>query len=135
MQRREFVIATGSLLAASGSAVMAPASAATLPRPPLISVPAGLRTLNGATFQGLLNQTFNVYESQRGVSMTLSEVRTPTKPTAGSEQFTLVFSAPDVSLASGTYDVEQSAIGMTAMYLQQGEPSQNLYLAHFNLLG
>jgi hypothetical protein len=132
MQRREFVIATGSLLAAPGAVV--PAAAATLPRPPLISVPAGLRILNGATFQGLLNQNFNVYESKRGVTMTLSAVRTPDKATPGSEQFSLVFSAPGVTLPSGTYEVEQDAIGMTAMYLQQGEPGQNLYLAHFNLL-
>jgi len=134
MQRREFVIATGSLLAASGAGVTAPAAAATLPRPPLISVPAGLRVLNGATFQGLLNQNFNVYESKRGVTMTLTAVRTPDKATPGSEQFTLVFSAPGVTLPNGTYEVEQAAIGMTAMYLQQGEAGQNLYLAHFNLL-
>lgn len=131
MQRREFVIATGSLLAASGASL--PAAAGTLPQPPLISVPAGLRVLNGATFQGLLNQNFNVYESKRGVTMQLSAVRTPDQATPGSEQFTLVFSAPGVTLPNGTYQVEQSAIGMTAMYLQQGEPGQNLYLAHFNL--
>jgi len=132
MQRREFVIATGSLLAASGASVTA--GAATLPRPPLISVPAGLRVLNGATFRGLLNQNFNVYQSKRGVTMELIAVRMPDQARPGSEQFTLVFSAPGVTLPSDTYEVEQAAIGMTAMYLQQGEPGQNLYLAHFNLL-
>lgn len=133
MQRRDFVIATGSLLATAGTGATAAASTTTaLPRQPLILVPPGLRVLNGATFEGVLHQTFNVYASQRGVSMQLVEVRQE-KSSAGTEQFTLVFSAPGVTLPSGTYEVEQSAIGKTDIFLQQGEAGKDVYLAHFNL--
>ena len=133
MQRRDFVIATGSLLASAGTAATAAPSGAALPRQPLILVPPGLRVLNGATFEGVLHQTFNVYASQRGVAMQLVEVRQEKSP-AGTEQFTLVFSAPGVTLPSGTYEVEQSAIGKTDIFLQQGEAGKDVYLAHFNLM-
>ena len=130
MQRREFVIATGSLLAATGMV------SAAAPAPVLAAIPAGLRLLNSAAFSALLNQSFNVYENRHGVGMQLIEVRNE-KSAPGAEQFTLVFSASaGTTLASGTYDVEQDAIGLTPMYLQKAgqNPQGQLYLAHFNLL-
>jgi len=134
MQRREFVMASGSLLAASG--VHMPVHAATPPAPALTGIPAGLHVLNRATFAALLNQSFNVYASKRGVTMQLIEVHDD-KARAGAQQFTLVFAADaGTTLGSGTYEVENAMLGMTSMYLQQaGAGAQGaLYLAHFNLL-
>lgn len=136
MQRRDFVIATGSVLATGGAAAATAAtapSAATLPRPALFSVPAGVPQLRAATFQGLLNQSFNLYQHARGVSLQLTEVRME-KESPGTEQFTLVFSAPGLELPNGTYELEQGSIGQTSMYLKRGETGGDVYLAHFSLL-
>jgi hypothetical protein len=127
MQRREFVVATGSLLAAGLP------EAATLPRPPaIVTPPRGLKTLGSASFTPLLNQNFNVYENRHGVTVQLTAVKKLPTPTGG-EQFTLTFTAPaGVLLGSGMYDVEHAAIGLVPMYLEQAPQGQ--LLAHFNLL-
>ena len=127
MQRREFVVATGTLLATGLP------EAATLPRgPAILTPPPGLKTLGSASFSPLVNQNFNLYENRHGVTVQLTAVKNLPAP-AGGEQFTLTFTAPaGVALKSGTYDVENPAIGLTAMYLEQAP--QNQLLAHFNLL-
>lgn len=127
MQRREFVVAAGSLLATGMP------EAATLPRGPVIlTPPRGLKTLGSASFSPLLNQDFNLYQNRHGVTVQLTAVRSLPAPSGG-EQFTLTFTAPaGVVLNSGTYDVEHAAIGLTPMYLEQAP--QNQLLAHFNLL-
>lgn len=121
MQRREFVIAGGGLLA--GALPLAPALAA---------APAGVKIVRAAAYAALVNQDFNVYATGRGVSMRLSALKElPAGP--GQEQFTLTFSAADgVTLPSGSYDVEHAAIGLTPLYLENSVPGT--YLAHFNLL-
>lgn len=127
MQRREFVVATGTLLATGLP------EAATLPRgPAILTLPRGLKTLGLASFSPLLNQNFNLYESRHGVTVQLTAVKNLPAP-SGSEQFTLTFTAPaGVDLNSGTYDVENAAIGMVPMYLERA--AQGQLLAHFNLL-
>ena len=127
MQRREFVVATGSLLATGLP------DAATLARPPaIVALPRGLKTLGSASFTPLLNQNFNVYENRHGVTVQLTTVKKLPTPTGG-EQFTLIFTAPaGVVLNSGMYDVENGAIGLVPMYLDAAPQGQ--LLAHFNLL-
>lgn len=128
MQRREFVVATGSLLA-TGLPEAAP-----LPRGPAVLTPPprGLKTLGSASFTALLNQDFNLYQSRHGVTVRLTAIKQLPAP-AGGEQFTLVFTtAAGAVLNSGTYEVEHAAIGMTAMYLEAAP--QHQLLAHFNLL-
>jgi hypothetical protein len=135
MQRREFVVATGGLMVAGlGQAavpqarpIAAPARAQLVPA----ALPRSVFLFDSNHYAGLLQQTFNVYESKRGVAMQLTALENlPSAP--GQQQFTLTFSAPGVTLRSGTYDVEHASTGITPLYLEAAAPGT--WLAHFNLL-
>lgn len=129
MERRTFILATGGLLGASGAGHAAPLAALAMPT----LAPAS--ALRAASFERLLNQTFNVYASQRGVAMQLVAVKQQPSA-AGHEQFGLTFNGAGASLPSGTYTVEHAAIGQVPMYLEAtGAGAQGAgYRADFNLL-
>jgi hypothetical protein len=132
MQRREFVVATGSLLVTGlpQAAPLATPVAAPLARATLIAPPHGLKTLGSDSFTPLVNQDFLLYQNRQGVKAQLTAVNKLTA--ASGDQFTLTFTTPaGVVLASGTYDVENAAVGLVPMYLEQAP--QNQLLAHFNL--
>lgn len=126
MQRREFVMATGGLMVAGLGQAAVPQARL------MAALPRSVYRFDSSHYAGLLQQTFNVYESSRGVAMQLTALHTvPSAP--GQQQFTLTFSAPGVTLRSGTYDVEHASTGITPLYLEAAAPGT--WLAHFNLLG
>ncbi|MBA5637455.1 hypothetical protein H3H37_10355 [Duganella sp. LX20W] len=129
MERRTFILATGGLLGASGAGHAAPLAALATPG---LTPAAALRA---ATFTRLVNQSFNVYASQRGVAMQLVAVKQQPSA-AGHEQFRLSFNGAGATLPSGTYTVEHAAIGQVPMYLEvTGSDAQGTsYRADFNLL-
>lgn len=130
MERRTFILATGGLFGSASAGHAAPLAAA-LATP----APASATALRAASFARLVNQTFNVYASLRGVAMELVAVKQ--QPSAAShEQFRLTFHGAGVTLPSGTYTVEHAAIGQVPMYLEAvGSDAQGTsYRADFNLL-
>jgi hypothetical protein len=129
MERRTFILATGSLLGAAGTGHAAPLAALAAPA---LATAAPVRA---ASFAALVNQSFNVYASQRGVTMQLATV-SQQPSAAGHEQFRLTFSGAGAPLPSGTYTVEHAAIGQLPMYLEAaGSDAQGArYRADFNLL-
>lgn len=124
MERRNFLLAASGLLGATGLG-QAAALAALPPTPSQIRM-AGFRQLQG--------QRFNLYQSKRGTSADLVEVKEG-KAYPRLEQFTLLFATPD-QLAPGVYEVEHAAIGRLSLYLHAaGQGAQGLlYRAEFSLL-
>lgn len=129
MERRTFILATGGLFGTASAGHAAPLAA--LATPGLATATA----LRAATFTRLVNQSFNVYASQRGVAMQLVAVKQQPSG-AGHEQFRLTFNGAGATLPSGTYTVEHAAIGQVPMYLEAaGSDAQGTtYRADFNLL-
>jgi hypothetical protein len=129
MERRTFILATGGLFGTAGAAHAAPLAALATP------APASATALRAASFARLVNQTFNVYASQRGVAMELVALKQQPSA-AGHEQFRLTFHGAGAALPSGTYTVEHAAIGQVPMYLEAaGADAQGAsYRADFNLL-
>lgn len=126
MERRTFLLATGGLLGTASAGHAAPLAAL---------APASATALRAASFASLVNQTFNVYASQRGVAMELVALKQQPSA-AGHEQFRLTFHGAGATLPSGTYTVEHAAIGQVPMYLEAaGSDAQGAsYRADFNLL-
>lgn len=107
MQRRKFMLAGGGALAYAGIG-LPNALAAKLARPNKISA---------AMFTALLNQSFNIYASVRGVSVQLVEVKAG-KSYGTHSQFSLKFAGAEGDvLPSGTYEVENASTGKLQMYL------------------
>lgn len=136
MERRTFVLATGGLLGGSGlcgAAELGKAKSAGVASVGAAPVPA---LAGSAAYLPLLQERFNVYPGNRGVAMTLLNVKRRFEAARG-DQFSLTFAVPaSQSLASGAYEVEHAGIGKQTMYLQLAGsgPEGNYYRADFNLL-
>ncbi|HEU4375197.1 MAG TPA: hypothetical protein VFS02_17000 [Telluria sp.] len=116
MKRRDFLIA-GAALAGAGVA-------------PLALAAGGAR--NQAAFEALVGQTFLAYENQRGVMLELVAVNAG-KSTPRHQQFSLLFRGAGATLKSGTYLMENGALGRMEMYLDARAGST--WRADFSLLG
>jgi hypothetical protein len=126
MERREFLLASGGALVCAG---MTPALALAAG-----AMPGGL---NRASFAPLVGQTLIVYDSARGVALTLAALKDG-KSFPGLDQFTLLLSGAVASaLPSGSYEVYHASIGNLPLYLEacgtQGQDAQ--YRVQFSLLG
>lgn len=92
--------------------------------------------VSAAGYSAMLKESFNVYDSVRGIRVQLVKVR-QVAAAAGTRQFSLTFSGAKAdALASGTYEVEHAATGKQMMYLDASSHGQHgvLYRADFNLL-
>ena len=84
----------------------------------------------------MLDESFTVYDSVRGIGVQLVKVRRGASE-PGTRQFSLTFAGDKAdALASGTYEVEHAATGKLLLYLDASPRGQNgvLYRADFNLL-
>lgn len=128
MERRQFVLASGGLLGCAGLSHARAAAGL-----------AGARAagpFSGATFAALAQQSFNVYDGPRGVTMQLLAV-SDKHANAQLDQFSLTFAAAAGStLKSGVYQLEHQLIGQHAVYLEAcGSDARGaLYRADFSLL-
>jgi len=124
MERRNFILAAGSLLGAP--AVARAASLAALPP----TAPA--RGMAG--FRALVGQQFIAFQGQRGATLALVAVR-PGKAAPHQEQFALVFSGA-AGLAAGIYEIDNPLTGRLPIYLEPAGSGQEgaLYRAEFSLL-
>lgn len=88
--------------------------------------------LSAGAFSALLNHSFNIYASARGITVQLVKVK---EVSAG--QFSICFrGAAEDGLDSGTYEVEHAAIGKMPLYLDANKRAKQgvVYRADFNLL-
>jgi hypothetical protein len=125
LTRSEFL---SSVAAAAVAAAVAPGAAAAGAK----QAPAD--TADG--FERFLQSSFWV-DRTPGWSQELVLTAVNRRPSApGSEQFTLVFRAPDGSVPEGTWRVEHRALGELRLFLvPAGEtPAGRLFRADFNLL-
>ncbi|MTW14022.1 hypothetical protein GM658_25745 [Pseudoduganella eburnea] len=127
MERRNFILAAGSLIGAP-----ALARAASLAAPPPAA--SGLRM---AGFRDLVGQQFLAFQGKRGTTLDLVALR-PGKAAPHHEQFTLVFSG-EPALASGIYEIDNTVAGRMQVYLEsagaaKGATGDSLYRAEFSLL-
>lgn len=121
MERRQFILSSASALACAG---LSTAMAQTPAKAP-----------GAAGFAALVGESFNIYDSVRGMTVQLLKVK-QAKSSPGTEQFSLSFSgAGGGALDSGTYEVEHPQTGKLLMYLVAHKAGKNmLYRADFNLL-
>ena len=127
MLRRKFMLAAGGTLAYAGVG-LPKALAAKLVRS---------NKLSAAMFTALLNQSFNVYASVRGVSVQLVEVKAG-KSHPSHSQFSLKFTGVEgEALPSGTYEVDNASSGQLQMYLEaSSNGAQGInYRAEFTQIG
>ncbi len=127
MQRRQFIIAGIGTLAAVGMG--APAAGAAR-----LQGAAGQVSAGG--FSAVLNESFNIYDGARGVTVQLVKVK-EIASAQGSRQFSLSFKGGLADgIDSGTYDVEHPAIGKVLMFLDASQRGKGavMYRADFNLL-
>ncbi|HEY0589208.1 MAG TPA: hypothetical protein VGD52_23950 [Pseudoduganella sp.] len=127
MERRNFILAAGSLVGAP--AIARAASLAALPPTP--------STLRMAGFRDLVGQQFIAYQGKRGTSLDLHAVR-PGKEAPHQEQFTLLFNGAP-GLEAGIYEIDNALAGRLAIYMEPAGrgPASGLgalYRAEFSLL-
>ncbi len=129
MQRRLFIVSGVGAAAYAGMGTTAALAATALGGKGTVSV-------NAQGFASLLNESFNIYDGVRGITVQLVKVQ-KARDHAG-QQFSLSFSGrSEDALASGTYEVEHGAVGKQMMYLdaQKRGAQSVVYRADFNLLG
>jgi hypothetical protein len=127
MQRRQFIVSGIGMLAYAGVGTTAALAAEA------VAGQGAAGQISAAGFRALLNQSFNIYDSVRGITVQLVKV----KETARARQFTLSFKgAIEDALDSGTYEVEHAATGKLLLYLDANKRARNgvVYRADFNLL-
>ena len=127
MERRNFILAAGSLVGVP--AVARAASLAALPPTP--------STLRMAGFRNLVGQQFIAFQGKRGSSLGLLAVR-PGKEVPHQEQFTLLFSGSP-GLDAGIYEIDNPLSGRMSIFMEpagRGPVSGlgALYRAEFSLL-
>jgi hypothetical protein len=127
MERRNFILAAGSLV--GGPAVARAASLAALPPTP--------STLRMAGFRDLVGQQFIAYQGKRGTSLDLHAVR-PGKEAPHQEQFTLLFTGSP-GLDAGIYEIDNALSGRMSIFMEPAGrgPASGLgalYRAEFSLL-
>ncbi|WP_028102516.1 DUF6916 family protein [Pseudoduganella violaceinigra] len=124
MERRNFVLSAGGLLAAP--ALARAAALAALPPTP--------STIGMAGFSKLLGQQFIAYQGKRGTALELVAVRSG-KAAPHQDQFTLFFAGTQ-DLDDGIYEIDNSASGRLSVYMIPAGKDRRgaLYRADFSLL-
>lgn len=122
MERRNFIFAGGALL--GGAGLHAASAFAATPRQP-----------GGATYQTLTGQSFNLYASTSGTSVTLLKVKRRDQAREF-DQFSLLFAGAGAALPAAVYEIEHPVTGKLALYLEPAGkgPEGNYYRADFTLL-
>lgn len=126
MQRRQFIVRSMGVLAYAGTGTAVIAAAGK----------GAAWHVSAAGFSAMLNQSFNIYDSVRGVTVQLVKVKEAAASRDGL-QFSLSFKGSEADgLDSGTYEVEHPATGKLLMYLDVDKHARKgaLYRADFNLL-
>ena len=130
MQRRQFIVSGIGVIAYAGVGATAALAAEA------VAGQGVAGQISAAGFRTMLNQSFNIYDSVRGITVQLVKVK-ETAGSAGARQFTLSFKgAIEDALDSGTYEVEHAATGKLLLYLDADKRAKSgvLYRADFNLL-